>query len=72
MYTQEQKDKNSALVDNLLAKYTPQQRGDVKREMLQVWADDDEAKAIIEANKKQFDLEASPEEVEEAFKNLRV
>lgn len=72
MYTQDQKIKNEELVETEMKNASSEDRNSVLRECSQHWANDDEAKAIIERKKSEIALRATPEEMDEAFKYARV
>lgn len=71
-YTSEQREKHQLLVDTEMATCTPEQRSLVMAEFIQTWPEDKEASGIIKSHKDKIALEATPAEVAEAFKNLRV
>ena len=71
-YTADIRSKHQELIEKEMEAYTPQQRGQVMSEFIKTWPDDKEATEIIKRHKSTIVLEATPEETEEAFKNLRV
>lgn len=71
-YTQEQREKNEALISIEMEGCDHQDIADVRLLFLNTWATDDEAKAIIKAKKEEIKLRATPEEMDAIFKDYRV
>jgi hypothetical protein len=71
-YTTEQREKNSAYIMQEMADYSHEERGQVIAEANRTWPDDAEIKTLVTNKKAQIAKEATPEEVDEVFKHVRV
>lgn len=71
-YNREQHEKNEKLIEKELAGCNHQDISDVKQSVHQAWASDNEAMNIIKAKKEEIALRATPQEVDEVFRDLRV
>ena len=71
-YTTEQHEKNEKLIEKELAGCEHQDLADVRQSVHQAWANDSEAMNIIKTKKDEIALRATPEEIDEVFKHVRV
>lgn len=71
-YQREQFDKNEQLIQKEMVGQDKNDIADVQRSIHQTWANESEAIEIIKAKKEEVSKRANPDEIEEAFKNLRI
>lgn len=71
-YMQENYTRHREYVEKEMEGYSTEQQGDVVRQLANTWPNDDEVKKLIADKKAEIANEASPEEIAEAFKNLRI
>ncbi|GGG93476.1 hypothetical protein [Pedobacter zeae] len=71
-YSKEQREKNNAYIEKTLSNATNQDIADVIQQCNLTWPDDNEVIELVKAKQAEISLRATPEEIEEVFKNMRV
>lgn len=71
-YKAEQHEKNIAYIEKEMKTYTQQQRNELLQQLNYTWPSDDEVKEQVIEKKKEIAKHATPEELDEVFKHLRV
>jgi len=71
-YSAEQRQKNNQLVEIHMDGLSHLDKGDVLRQCTNLWANEADTLKLIKEKKAEIDQRATPEEMDEIFKNLNI